>query len=356
MAKDTLKKNDLLLLLGRYAKYKEFREWVKLYENPAVLQYQRFGNKNPGRPIYFISDFRETLGFFVGWRCTLESIAYAEQYHLTPVVCWPKNVAYYQEGYGVNENPWEYYFEPLSDISVEDAKESEQVVLSRRGWMKADEFKDIEDGKNTDFYSNLTNFVDTLAKYNKKYIHIKEDIKIKADNEIEELLQNKKTVAVHVRGVEWGNIKGHPKPLQLSEYYQSIDKAVSECGFEQIFLATDSEDTVSVFQEKYGEKVVAYKDVLRTAKGSKTLMLFDPNVTRENNHFLMGYEVLRDVLTMSACDGLIAGYSNVSLAAQVFKLSENAKYDYLDIMQTQGIVKKGISCTKAVKLMKKNKF
>lgn len=84
-------------------------------------------------------------------------------------------------------------------------------------------------------------------------------------------------------------------------------------------------------------------------------MIFDKSVQRKDHHFLLGYEVLRDMLTMARCEGLIAGYSNVSLAAQTFKYNMNASYEYLHINESR-IIETGISANHAVEMMKKGKF
>ena len=66
----------------------------------------------------------------------------------------------------------------------------------------------------------------------------------------------------------------------------------------------------------------------------------------------MGREVLRDMLALSKCQGLIAGYSNISLAAIVWKnADEERKYEYCQIMQNK-INRTGVSVEEAVKKMK----
>ena len=187
------------------------------------------------------------------------------------------------------------------------------------------------------------------------YIHIKESLYDDLYNQIKSLLKEKKTVAVHVRGIEWGEIKGHPIPVALEEYCRRIDIAIEKYEFEQIFLATDSEDTVRYFSKRYGNTVVCYNDVLRSESGSKTLVIFDSNVKRKNNYYWLGYEVLKDMLTLSFCGGLVAGLSHVSLAAEVFKKSRGEEYEYKNMVD-QKVQKSGMQVSKAVSLMRKNKF
>jgi len=95
--------------------------------------------------------------------------------------------------------------------------------------------------------------------------------------------------------------------------------------------------------------------VARAAKGSKTLAIFDNSIKRENNKFLLGYEVLRDMTALSLCDGLIATYSNISLAAEINKISREEKYEYKYIFNPE-VNKSGLSPNKAVEKMKQGKF
>ena len=41
--------------------------------------------------------------------------------------------------------------------------------------------------------------------------------------------------------------------------------------------------------------------------------------SRENHHYLLGLEALRDQYTLSACDGMVCGLSNLSITARLFK-------------------------------------
>ena len=64
----------------------------------------------------------------------------------------------------------------------------------------------------------------------------------------------------------------------------------------------------------------------------------------------MGYEVLRDMLTLTACQGLIASYSNISLAVDITKKSYDEKFEYKKIINAQ-ISTTGVSVKKKVKQM-----
>lgn len=238
------------------------------------------------------------------------------------------------------------FFEPLSTISVEEARKSKNVSF----------YNGHTCGEPLRIYGRRDdNEIEDFAKINSKYIHIRQEIYEQIECEIEAMLGGKKTLAVHVRGVEWGTMKYHPVPASLEEYVKKIDIEIEQHHYEQIFLATDSDDTIAYFKEKYGGMIVFYSDAARASSGSKVLPIFSKNSQRENDGFWLGYEVLRDMLTLSFCDGLVAGYSYISFAAQVFKRSRKESYVSRSFVDQQ-VYQKGKGVIKFVdNLLKKEK-
>lgn len=53
---------------------------------------------------------------------------------------------------------------------------------------------------------------------------------------------------------------------------------------------------------------------------------------REEQKYYLGREVLRDMLTLSCCDGFIAGVSNVSNFARIWKYRQNKAFQYMKII------------------------
>lgn len=121
----------------------------------------------------------------------------------------------------------------------------------------------------------------------------------------------------------------------MKDYEYLIDEAIKKYNFTKIFLATDDNNILNEFKEKYKERLLYYKDVNRT-DGTKSIVF--ENNQRENNNYLNGLEVLRDMYTLANCDGLIAGLSQVSFAARITKKSLNKEYNFLKIIDNGIIV------------------
>lgn len=327
----------------RLRKNTEFKQWVEDFDNcSSVLRFQELGNLNPNRNIYIMRFDSRGWGLFAYWKFGLLGLEFADRYNLTPVIDWTSNSPFYErEGIDGFYNPFEYFYLPVSDVSVEDAYKSRNVTMYSR---QSRGFVDVT-------YADQENL--DLVSICKKYYRLRPEIESKIYQEINDLIGKKKTIAVHIRGVDWGNIKRHPIPIGLDDYALKIHEALDQ-GFEQVFLATDAEQTVKYMSDKFGDKIVVYQDVERTAVGSHTLVIFNEHA-EDDGKFRLGYEVLRDMYTLSCCDGLICGYSNISLAATVTKEVRGERYEYSWMFRPK-MNTTGMSSNKAEELMRKGKF
>lgn len=335
------------LMIYRIYKYPEYKKWCNEFYGHTYFKFQEFGTLNKQRLVLVQKITDPASGFFWCWRQACNSLMVADRYGFTPVIDWRNSPFYESDGFYGIDNPFEYYFEPVSDISLADVSQSYNVAYynARNSGIPRISYERFADN----------DILLTYANINKKYCHVKESVFEDIKDQIDNLLGKKKTVGVHVRGVEWGKIKGHPVPPSFLAYAKKVDEAIKEYDFEQIFLATDSEDTVTFFRRRYGDRVKYYSEAVRSQKGNRTLVIFDNSIKRDHNRYWLGYEVLRDMLTLSFCDGLVAGMSNVSFAAEVFKLSRSEKYMYKKMVD-QTVRRKGMSSLKAMRLMKENKF
>lgn len=325
-----------LLALKRVYQYPEYRQWFMDYDERNIFKFQEFGPLNDDKELYIINQIEGCSGFFFSWCQTCRGLMVAERFGFTPVVDWSKGAYFDEKGVNGCMNPFELFFEPVSSIPLGDVMQSKNVTFYNRH----------TNGKKFDLYVDCSkeDQVDYFAQINTKYLHIRSELYTQICKEIRELLGEKRTLAVHVRGVEWGNVKGHPVPASLEAYVEKIAVAMQNYEFEQIFLATDSEDTVEYFKRQYQDTVICYNDVIRAKKGSHVLAILDENIKRENNGFLLGREVLKDMLTLSFCNGIVAGLSYVSFAAEVFKRGRGEAYLYKDFVKQQ-VCKKGIDAT-----------
>lgn len=285
------------------------------------------GNKSDGGMIYFIDMKESHSGFFADHNRLLSLLYFADIYGLKPVVQYSSGYCYAEE-HPVNgtENPFEYYFKQPGGISLEEMKEYKCVLCSRKE--NGNAVISIKGG--TGGYDRSERYIDEMARITAKYIHLNEKIGRQFEQEIGDLLKGKNTLAVHVRGTDFKqNFNGHPVQVEISEYLETTKKIFDEGAYERVFLATDDLEALELFKSKFKENLLYYEDVVRS-KGIDTVM--HSEATRENHHYLLGVEVLRDMYTLASCNGLVAGLSQVSFAARIQKKSSGINYKDLVVI------------------------
>ena len=71
------------------------------------------------------------------------------------------------------------------------------------------------------------------------------------------------------------------------------------------------------FQKVFGDKVYIYEDTFRD-EGTDESIAFSED-KRDRHRYHLAREVVRDQYTLTHCDGLVCGYSNVTFIARVMR-------------------------------------
>lgn len=313
---------------------KEFvRDVLRMNECDLILNFKSYGDLYPEKNIYYIKNDSDVRGFFSLFFLILDALVDADRYGLTPVVELGQHTLYYQ-GTEINgsRNPFEYYFEPVSEIRPEEINQCSRVLLYKDGQRNKDYNQPFSVAAQM-ISNELTKneYIASQVKVYRKYIKLKPQVQSYIDKNLADIFrEEKRLLGIHVRGTDFHKgYLNHAKAVSVGQYLDEAAKAMDSGKFDGIFLATDEENAVSVFKSRFGDRVRYYGDTLRSATGEA--LHFTENI-RVNHKYLLGLEVLRDALTLASCDGLIAGLSNVSLAAHVMKLAGNTEFDYLQII------------------------
>jgi hypothetical protein len=115
---------------------------------------------------------------------------------------------------------------------------------------------------------------------------------------------------------------GHNKPATLLDTIEKIKETLEKTGLTRIFLCTDEESVKADIINVFGDQVSTL-NVYRSKGGNEGIHLESCGGQRENHHYLLGLEVLRDAYLLSCCNSLVCGKSNVAYSAIVFN---NNKY------------------------------
>lgn len=278
-------------------------------ENTLALQVHPEGGRSG--ILYRIRIGHKGDGFFAEYRRMLNYLYYADQLHLIPYIECTLDYTY-AEDHPVNghSNPYEYYWEQPC-VQGENVGQYRYEVVNRECDLQYVRTAQMQNG-----YDLPEEYVVAIAGIIRKYIRPNGETQAMM-RDADAFLGGRKTLGVHVRLTDFKqNYYGHPTCITPDQHLQAAKDAVTQYGFDQVFLATDDVETVQMFKETFGDRLLTYEDVTRS-DGSVSVAF--SKGTRENHRYLLGLEVLRDMYTLSICDGLIAGKSQVSICAYLHR-------------------------------------
>lgn len=292
--------------------------------DPLILEFASKGEEKQKKCFYIINEIGDNYGFFAEFHAVLSRLAFCDMFGFTPIVSWGERFLYYEkQDDDKPSNAFEYFFKQPTSYTFEDAEKG--LITKAKAvqglWIE----RLLEKGMDlSEEYEN------EISEIYKKYICFQDDIEVRLKEESARLLNGRTALGVHFRGTDFKmNYDSHPINVTMEQEFEAIDAALQNSEFEIIFLATDEAGAIARFRERYGEKVVCYTDVFR---GDTNVSVAFSTSSREKHKYMLAYEVIRDMYTLSICQGLIAGVSQVSICARIAKKSRNEKYGILNII------------------------
>ena len=278
--------------------------------------------------IYYIKSGNPFSGFGAELRRTLDALVFANYYNFEPVIEYTDQYIYAEkQSINGHSNPFEYYFVQTGSSDFLRNKSSYRYVEFKEEHRKiVERYVGIQES-----YVLNEKYIYLMGKMINKYIRLNPETIEYINISLEKIgFNNSKIIGVHYRGTDYKiGYKNHPNIVSIDDYYKQIDLMISENQDAVIFLATDEESVINAFAKKYKDKVIWFDDVFRSTNG--TPVHFSEN-SRTSHKFNLGREIVRDIITLSKSDYLIAGLSQVSYAARFFKSSYGEHYDKIIIL------------------------
>lgn len=339
------KRLDYIQRVVRYFFNDEMFETVlDINASPRLLKFEHLGDECIGENLYYIFLKGNDQGFFSLVCNVLDALRFADKYHFIPYVEWGKNCLYAeQNAINGSVNPFEYYYCPVSLVTKDQAVKGDNVIRYRPYHRNINRYEKFQVASYTMVQrGEYDKYIEENAKVYGKYIKLNPCVEEYINKNIQDVLDNDViTVGVHVRGTDFNKgYVNHAKVVTVDQYIEATKNITEKIGAKKIFLATDEEKTIFKFNKVFGDMVITYSDVLRSSDGEAVHF---SNSSRKNHHYLLGLEVLRDMYTLSSCDALIAGYSNVSLMAQIVNRCSAKQYKYVKLLNN-GFNMSGKSC------------
>ncbi len=299
---------------------------IVLDRNPACITLESWGEAFPDKIIYFIEIGSAGDGFCAEYRKMLNYLYYADCHAMQPYIYINKNFMYLRKSdSSMDVNHYENFFMPVLNLAYMDVQKSKTVVRSRVSHLNL-----AEELKRIGAYEVSDTYLGEMARISKKYIRFNKTIKSYVEDSKVKLKIGQNTLGVHVRGSDFKmNYKGHPVYIPIEEYLEAVKAEWNTASYEQIFLATDDAEALEVFRETFGEKLIYFKDVIRTDGRTSVINLDDKDI---DYHYLLGMQIIRDMLTLSSCKSLIAGKSQVSICARIANRAWMSQYHKVTIL------------------------
>ena len=203
------------------------------------------------------------------------------------------------------ENVWEYFWEPVMGVSsadltrlIEEGRVSAESVHTftteqSRYWHVADPERIATfwiTNKPSDRNAWMQDKRRLGREYVRRFIRVRPEIEEKAATFAAEHFGPMYRFGVHIRGTDWS----YAEPTRPEQYFEAIEALVAERGLTEfgVFVATEQEQFVDAFRDRYDERVVVYS----SARSSNHIAPFKRT---DVSPYKKGEDVLIDILLLS---------------------------------------------------------
>lgn len=289
---------------------------------------QRILTQYAGEGIYYVMNPHiEECGIATTIRCVLSHAKHAKEqgYKLVMDYRSRKNPYLLTEEVG-KINAWEYFFEQPSGVTLDEIAGKDNVFVTEENQLSICPTDSMEFYTNeyaVTYWRGLYHEYIRLSEEAKSFIE-KQRIKVFGENPYE--LQ-KKVLGCVVRGTDYiqGRPLNHPVQPLPEEVLEKAKKTMEEKGYEYLFLATEDENVLKLFQQELKDKLL-YVEQQRYTDGT-TLLALQPGYASESSPKLEGLKYLSVIYLLAECDGLIGGRCGITTIA--YLISKGFSYTYL---------------------------
>lgn len=299
------------------------KEVIRRYITKTALLEEKksFGNKNSQKEIYIVRRPEPTVGLFSYIITTLGHIYRATEMNYDIVIDMKNYINMYQQS--KRDNAWEYFFEQPSGISLEEAYESKNVILS------SEEIPSVRPSDAIEFFENA----EERKKWHElycTYIKCNAEIKQYIRKREEELFANdsqKKVLGVLCRGTDYTKLKPQNHPIQptAEQVIEKIFEIKEKYRVDNIFLVTEDEAVLEIFKERFSREELKYIETKRF-KSSKEEYLVKTMKNRKADIKQQGIDYLTQIALLAKCDYFIAGRTSGSVGVAI--ITEGFEYEY----------------------------
>ncbi len=285
-----------------------------------------YGDKNPDKVIAIMSIGKNNSGLFRYYNLFINFICELVKEGIYPVIDLKNHEnSYLEKGELGRVNAWEYYFKQPTEITLDEAYESANVIQMHN------ENIYIINGNYSLMY-NDKNFRNKFHEIAAKYLQLNDEMKTKAELEWTGLkekhkMANHKILGTLYRGTDYIQLKPPHHRIQptIDQFVEKVVALMEEWDYEYVYTASDDEDAIVRMREIFGERFLCYERV----RFADTDGQFLGNIPfhRERDKYIKGVDYLMEIVLLSRCDALVAGMTAGTEAALVMNGSQY-EHDY----------------------------
>lgn len=248
-------------------------------------------------------------GLFSNINHVLQGIEYAKSENLTPVVDMKNYWTSYsqREKFNGSNNSWEYFFEPISDIRLEDLDKYQNLTFS-----KGDRI--LPSSPLADRGLNFVLNEGLLFKYSNLYAEY-----IKLNKQTREFMTRVKeflewetsSFGVSFRGTDYISIqpKGHARQPSYSQLLSRLENKLMKHNYSRLFIATEDVEARKIVSGAYPD--MTYKGFRDRETIEK--LLSDRSLHSNQTIEALGY--LAEIYLLSECLSITCSIANGSASA-----------------------------------------
>lgn len=250
-------------------------------------------------------------GFFSSFFAVLNHLAWAKKNHKIPVIYWDDKSIYYQkEGFMGATNVWEYYFEPVSDVSYQTDDIVFRSFQAPDGSVltpfKAPDVNGFSCLLVNEARVSVKSIIDEFIKIRPYILNIVTNFK--KEHRMDDII----TIGIHLRGTDKQNeVEAFNSQLLLEAANDFVKK--NRLSNYQFLIATDEQKLLDLAKKELRGKVI-YTD----AKRSYSWQGLHWQATYAHVRAQLGLDVLTEALLLASSNVFIHTCSNVSSAVLYF--------------------------------------
>lgn len=282
-----------------------------------------FGNLNADKTVYIIRPRTDGIeGLMSLFQNVVKQINYAEKNSYIPVVDFKNYKTQYTDNKQHIKNVWEYYFEQPSYISLEEAYNSKNVVLSGlSGLRKSDSFLDQKMDKES---------IKKARLFVKEHIRLTNTTTSYVNKEMNSFYPER-TLGLYLRGTDYTKLRpaGHPVQPTAEQAIKVAEQMMKKNNLENVFLVTEDDDIYRAVKERFHERlrIVSYDAFIEDYKGDVYLSQDEKMISQlAYTPYQRGLNYLAKLIILSKCKCFVGGNTCGSWAANTFSEGYDDSY------------------------------